>query len=79
MKHEIINPAEWAAPKGYSNGIKTRGGDLLFVAGQVAFDEKAQMIGQGDFVKQFDQALKNFVEVVKTAKGGRRDDLPRLR
>lgn len=70
MRHEIINPSGWAAPKGYNNAIKSKGGDLLFVAGQVAFNEKAQVVGKGDFVKQFDQALKNFIEVVKAARGG---------
>ena len=39
-------PAGWPAPKGYANGIKTRG-ELIFIAGQVGWDT------QGRFAQGF--------------------------
>jgi len=66
---EIINPPTWARPTGYNNGIKTRAGSLVFVAGQVAWDENQLMVGRGDFVRQFDQALANVLTVLKAAGG----------
>ena len=34
---QVLQPPGWARPKGYSNGIATRGGKLVFVAGQVGW------------------------------------------
>lgn len=66
---EIVNPADWAKPKGYANGIVApSGGRLLFVAGQIAWDEKQQIISD-DFAAQFDQALGNVLTVVAAAGG----------
>jgi enamine deaminase RidA (YjgF/YER057c/UK114 family) len=63
-----INPASLGAPRGYSNGVLTElGGRLLFIAGQVAWDERQQMVSD-DLVEQFDRALANVITV--TAEGG---------
>lgn len=66
---DIINPPTWTRPKGYNNGIKARAGSLIFMAGQVAWDENQQIVGRGDFVRQFDQALANVLTVLKAAGG----------
>jgi enamine deaminase RidA (YjgF/YER057c/UK114 family) len=69
MRHEIINPTELGAPRGYSNGmLAPAGGRLLFVAGQVAWDEK-QKIASEDMAAQFGQALGNVLTVVRSAGG----------
>lgn len=69
MRLEIINPTELGAPRGYSNGmLAPAGGRLLFVAGQVGWDEK-QSICSTDLVAQFEQALKNVLSVVRAAGG----------
>jgi enamine deaminase RidA (YjgF/YER057c/UK114 family) len=40
MPFEFINPESLGAPRGYSNGVLTAaGGRLLFIAGQIAWDE----------------------------------------
>jgi enamine deaminase RidA (YjgF/YER057c/UK114 family) len=44
------------------------GGQLLFVAGQIGWDEK-QIIVSEDFVEQFDRALGNVLAVVQEAGG----------
>jgi len=75
---EIVHPDGWAAPKGYSNGILAPpGARLCFVAGQVAWDADAQLVGPGDFPAQFRQALANVVAVVRAA-GGRPSHLARV-
>jgi enamine deaminase RidA (YjgF/YER057c/UK114 family) len=67
-KVEVVNPPELAPPKGYAHGIVTPAGRLLFVAGQVAWDRQERVVSD-DFVAQFDQALANFVAVVRAAGG----------
>jgi enamine deaminase RidA (YjgF/YER057c/UK114 family) len=72
-----INPESLGRPRGYSNGLLTTpGARLLFVAGQVGWDERQQVVGD-DFVEQFDRALRNVLEVVREA-GGAPDCLARL-
>jgi len=68
MNFKLINPASLGAPRGYSNGVLTDGGRLLFVAGQIGWDEK-QTIVSNDFVVQFNRALANVVAVVTEAGG----------
>jgi enamine deaminase RidA (YjgF/YER057c/UK114 family) len=69
VKVEIVNPVSLGAPKGFSNGILApAGGRLLFVAGQIAWDE-TQRIVSPDFPRQFAQALENVLTVVRAAGG----------
>lgn len=65
-KVTVVNPPELATPKGYAHGIVTPAGRLLFVAGQVAWDKQERVVSD-DFVAQFEQALANFVAVVRAA------------
>ena len=76
MKQTVINPAEWQAPKGYSNGILAEGGSLLFVAGQVGWDRDCRIVSD-DFARQFGQALENVLAIVKSA-GGQPVSITRL-
>lgn len=65
-----MQPAGWRAPVGYSNGmLAPAGGRLLFVAGQVGWDENQRLV-EGGFTAQFARALANVVEVVRAAGGG---------
>jgi len=77
MSFEFINPESLGAPRGYSNGVLTEaGGRLLFIAGQVAWDEQQQIVSD-DLVEQFDRALGNVVTVVTEA-GGKPEQVARL-
>ncbi len=68
-----VNPAALGSPRGYSNGmLAPAGGRLLFVAGQVGWDEDQQIV-EGGFAAQFAQALRNVVTVVREAGGGPAD------
>ncbi|MCK5424751.1 MAG: RidA family protein [Emcibacter sp.] len=65
---EILQPPNWPRPKGYSNGIKTKG-DLVFVAGQVGWNEKEEF--ESDAIEdQIKQALKNILAVLKECDAG---------
>jgi enamine deaminase RidA (YjgF/YER057c/UK114 family) len=76
MSFTFINPDSLGAPHGYANGVLTEGGRLLFIAGQVAWDQQQQIVS-ADLVEQFDRALANVITVV-TAAGGRPEQIARL-
>ena len=77
MTFELINPQSLGAPSGYSNGLLTEpGGRLLFIAGQIAWNEKHEIVSD-DFVEQFDKALENVMTVVREA-GGKPSNIARL-
>ena len=72
----VLQPPGWARPKGYSNGISVKGGTTVYVAGQVAFNEK-NLIEEKTFAGQFRQTLKNTLAVLAEA-GGRPEHIVRM-
>lgn len=77
MSFKIINPESLGRPRGYSNGLVTMpGARLLFIAGQIAWDERQRLVGE-DFVEQFERALRNLLTVVSEA-GGEPSSVARL-
>ncbi|MGH8926917.1 MAG: RidA family protein [Acidimicrobiia bacterium] len=76
MNRSILTPDEVAPPGGqYSHGVVVEGaGRILYVAGQVAFDESGELVGPGDPAAQAEQALTNLARVVEAA-GGRMEDV----
>ena len=77
MPLQFINPASLGRPRGYANGVLAApGGSLLFIAGQIAWDEQQQIVS-ADFVEQFDRALANVIAIVAEA-GGTPEQLARL-
>ena len=75
MGHHFITPDEWAAPKGYANGVLTKDGQL-FVGGQIGWNER-QEFESHDFIGQMEQALRNILAVVTKA-GGTAESITRL-
>jgi enamine deaminase RidA (YjgF/YER057c/UK114 family) len=73
---ELINPPELGRHSGYSQGVKSQAGPLLFISGQVAWDEQSRIVS-ADFTEQFAQALFNVLTVVRAA-GGQPECLVRL-
>ena len=77
MSFTFINPESLGAPHGHSNGVLAEaGGRLLFVAGQIAWDENQEIVSD-DLVRQFDQALATVVTIV-TESGGLPEQIARL-
>ena len=58
-------PKGWTLAKGYAHGVVARGA-MVFVAGQVGWDENCQFPGD-DIVSQAEQALKNIVAILAEA------------
>ena len=73
---QSLQPPGWARPKGYSNGIATKGGTTVFIAGQVGFNPQGT-IEEKTFQGQFRQALKNILAVLAEA-GGRPEHIVRM-
>ncbi len=73
---EVLMPKGWAPPIGYANGIAAQPGRIVFVAGQVGWDEQ-QKFQSEEIVPQFEQALKNIVAVLAEA-GARPEHICRM-
>jgi enamine deaminase RidA (YjgF/YER057c/UK114 family) len=77
MSLKLINPETLGAPSGYSHGVLAdAGGKLLFIAGQIAWDQNQNIVSD-DFVEQFDRALANVMTVLKAA-GGESENIARI-
>lgn len=64
----VLFPQGWAPPVGYANGIVVPAGRLVFIAGQVGWDEQ-QRFHSEELRPQFEQALKNVLAVLALAGG----------
>jgi enamine deaminase RidA (YjgF/YER057c/UK114 family) len=64
---QVLQPAGWAAPKGYANGILAEGRQV-HIAGQIGWTADAKLVS-ADFVAQVEQALANIVQVLAEAGG----------
>lgn len=57
---EMLQPAGLPAPLGqYSHVARARPEQLIIVAGQVALDERGELVGQDDFEAQMRQVFHN--------------------
>ena len=74
---EVLNPAAWKTPRGYSNLVRTAGGTILFAAGQGASDVNGKLVGEGDMCRQYEQILSNIQEVM-AAGGAEMTDIVRM-
>ncbi|MGY6268438.1 RidA family protein [Achromobacter denitrificans] len=67
---KILQPPDWMAPRGYSNGVLTEmqvGSKLVFVGGQVGWNGQ-QQFETDDLAEQVGQTLANIVAIL--AEGG---------
>jgi 2-iminobutanoate/2-iminopropanoate deaminase len=75
MARKIIQPKTLNDPRPrYSQGIRTSGGKLLFIAGQTASDQGGKVVGKGNIKAQTEQVYANLRAVLKKA-GATIDDL----
>ena len=65
MSKQLLQPAHWARPKGYANGVAATGRHI-FVAGMIGWDAQNQF-QTDDLVGQVRQALQNVVDVLAAA------------
>ena len=65
---EAISTRDAPRPLGlYSQAMRTRSSDLVFVAGQVAVDLDGNLVGEGDAGAQTRQVLENIGRVLTAA------------
>ena len=77
---EYINPPELfpSLQYGFSQIVTSPAGKLIFLSGQVAWDERQRIVGPGDLGRQTRQALRN-VETAVAAAGGQLTDVVSMR
>jgi enamine deaminase RidA (YjgF/YER057c/UK114 family) len=63
--HTTLQPAGWAKPKGYANGVAAQG-RFVFVGGQIGWNGQSQF-ETDDLVGQVRQTLQNVVDVLAEA------------
>ncbi len=64
----VLFPQGWAPPIGYANGIVVPAGRMVFIAGQVGWDEQ-QRFHSEHLAPQFEQALTNVLTILAQAGG----------
>ena len=63
---QLLNPAQWRRPRGYSNGVAATG-RMVMVAGQIGWNPLTEAFETDDFAGQVRQALKNTLAVLAEA------------
>ena len=67
MTKQFINPQELFAPQGFTQVVTASSGKMIFISGQVSFNEKAELIGKGDLRAQTTQTFENLRTALKAA------------
>ena len=80
MSREILQPKGLfdSGPLGFSQVVTSPPGTHVFVSGQVAMDEKMQLVGGDDLAAQAQQAVRNLTLALEGA-GASLDDLTHVR
>jgi 2-iminobutanoate/2-iminopropanoate deaminase len=69
MRKEVFGAPTVYSPIRYAQGIKTTGGTIVWISGQVSQDKNGKMVHKGDFAGQARQALSNLKAMVEAAGG----------
>ena len=72
-KLDMIDPG-WSYNKRYTFSPAVRKGNLLFISGLTATDERGTMVGKGDIVAQTRQIFEK-IQTILEAGGGSFDDI----
>lgn len=75
-ERRILAPEGLPEPRGFSHGVETNGGRIVWLAGQNGTDAEGRVV-EGGLVEQTDRALANIIAVVEAA-GGRATDIVKL-
>ncbi len=63
----VINPSSLPPPSGFSYAVSASGARTVYLAGHTAADSHGRIVGPGDVVAQFEQALHNLQVTVLAA------------
>jgi len=73
MSSRFHNPPTLTAPTGYSHAALVDAGKQAHIAGQVAFDNKGNVVGKGDLAAQAEQVYANLGHALAAAGAGFKD------
>jgi enamine deaminase RidA (YjgF/YER057c/UK114 family) len=65
LQRTVVNPAQAPQPLGaYSNAVRVKAGELVYIAGQVGVDARGNLVGKGDVQAQTRQVFENLGQVL---------------
>ncbi len=76
--HDLLNPPTLPPAVGFSHAVATRGGRVVWLAGQNGTDAEGGIGAPGDLVAQTDLALANLLAALAAA-GGQPEHLVQVR
>lgn len=74
---QFIKPADVFPGKGYSHAISVSSGRTIYVAGQIALNQKGELVGKDDLQAQTQQVFEN-IRAVLAASGATFADVVKL-
>lgn len=77
MEKQFLNPPTIATPRGYTHVVTATQGKMVFISGQVAFNQKGELVGKGDLRAQTQQVYENLKNAL-TAAGATTADVVKL-
>jgi reactive intermediate/imine deaminase len=68
LAHETLaDSGPYAGKVAFSNAVRIEGGPLMFVSGQLAYNERRELVGKGDIRAQTRQVLENIKRALAAA------------
>jgi enamine deaminase RidA (YjgF/YER057c/UK114 family) len=74
---EFLQPAGLNKTTSYTHVVTTRGGKMVFIAGQVAYNAQGEIVGKGDLRAQAMQVFEN-LKTALAAAGGTWNDVVKI-
>ena len=67
MPKQFLNPPALNTPNGFTHVVTATGGRTVYVSGQVSVNEKAEVVGKGDFRAQVERTFENLKTALAAA------------
>ena len=67
MQKKFINPPALNPTNGFTHVVTATGGTTIYVSGQVSVNEKAEVVGKGDFRAQVEHVFENLKTALAAA------------
>ena len=73
MQKQFFNPPALNPTNGFTHVVTATGGTTIYVSGQVSVNEKAEVVGKGDFRAQVEHVFVNLTAALAAAGATFRD------
>jgi enamine deaminase RidA (YjgF/YER057c/UK114 family) len=67
MPKQFLNPPALNTPNGFTHVVTATGNKTIYVSGQVSVNEKAEVVGKGDFRAQVEHTFENLKAALAVA------------